>query len=108
MISLIQKEINKYVLFSLVAVFSLSCFHQKIPAKLNLDFNNSLILSDESQFKNMSQLTFSGENAEAYFSADGKILILISILFAGLKCIMVQGEIKNNRVFSIKEKPIKQ
>ena len=55
MISLIRKEINKYVLFSLVAVFSLSCFHQKIPAKLNLDFNNSLILSDESHFKNMSQ-----------------------------------------------------
>jgi len=75
LIYLHQKDINKYVLFSLVAVFSISCFHQKIPAKLNLDFNNSLILSDESHFKNMSQLTFSGENAEAYFSADGKKLI---------------------------------
>ena len=75
MIYLHQKDINKYVLFSLVVVFSISCFHQKIPAKLNLDFNNSLILSDESHFKNMSQLTFSGENAEAYFSADGKKLI---------------------------------
>ena len=75
MIYLHQKDINKYVLFSLVAVFSINCFHQKIPAKLNLDFNNSLILSDESHFKNMSQLTFSGENAEAYFSADGKKLI---------------------------------
>ncbi len=75
MIYLHQKDINKYVLFSLVAVLSISCFHQKIPAKLNLDFNNSLILSDESHFKNMSQLTFSGENAEAYFSADGKKLI---------------------------------
>ena len=75
MIYLHQKDINKYVLFLLVAVFSINCFHQKIPAKLNLDFNNSLILSDESHFKNMSQLTFSGENAEAYFSADGKKLI---------------------------------
>jgi Tol biopolymer transport system component len=75
LIYLHQKDINKYVLFSLVAVFSINCFHQKIPAKLNLDFNNSLILSDESHFKNMSQLTFSGENAEAYFSADGKKLI---------------------------------
>jgi len=75
LIYLHQKDINKYVLFSLVAVFSISCFHQKIPAKLNLDFNNSLILSSESHFKNMSQLTFSGENAEAYFSADGRKLI---------------------------------
>jgi len=75
LIYLHQKDINKYVLFLLVVVFLISCFHQKIPAKLNLDFNNSLILSDESHFKNMSQLTFSGENAEAYFSADGKKLI---------------------------------
>lgn len=30
----------------------------------------------ESHFKNIRQLTFSGENAEAYFSADGKKLIL--------------------------------
>ena len=75
MISLIRKEINKYVIFSFVAGFLLSCFHQRKPTKLNLDFNNSLILSSESHFKNMSQLTFSGENAEAYFSADGKRLI---------------------------------
>jgi hypothetical protein len=26
----------------------------------------------ETHFKHMRQLTFSGENAEAYFSADGK------------------------------------
>ena len=72
MISLNQKEINKYVVFSFVAVFLLSCFHQRKLTSLNLDFNNSLILSGESHFINMSQLTFSGENAEAYFSADGK------------------------------------
>ena len=75
MISLIQKEINKYVVFSFVAVFLLSCIHQRKPTKLKLDFNNSLILSGESHFRNMSQLTFFGENAEAYFSADGRKLI---------------------------------
>ena len=75
MISLNRKEINKYVIFSFVAVLSLGCFHQRKPTKLKLDFNNSLILSSESHFKNMSQLTFSGENAEAYFSADGRKLI---------------------------------
>jgi len=75
MISLNRKEINKYVIFSFVAVLSLGCFQQRKPTKLKLDFNNSLILSSESHFKNMSQLTFSGENAEAYFSADGRKLI---------------------------------
>jgi len=75
MISLNRKEINKYVIFSFVAVLSLGCFHQRKPTKLKLDFNNSLILSSESHFRNMSQLTFSGENAEAYFSADGRKLI---------------------------------
>jgi len=75
MISLNRKEINKYVILSFVAVLSLGCFQQRKPTKLKLDFNNSLILSSESHFKNMSQLTFSGENAEAYFSADGRKLI---------------------------------
>ena len=75
MISLNRKEINKYVIFSFVAVLSLGCFQQRKPTNIKLDFNNSLILSSESHFKNMSQLTFSGENAEAYFSADGRKLI---------------------------------
>ena len=75
MISLNRKEINKYVIFSFVAVLSLGCFHQRKSTKLKLDFNNSLILSSESHFRNMSQLTFFGENAEAYFSADGRKLI---------------------------------
>lgn len=36
----------------------------------------SLIISGERHFKNIRQLTFSGENAEAYFSADGRHLSL--------------------------------
>ena len=38
-------------------------------------YNNLLIQDGESHFKNFRQLTFSGENAEAYFSADGQSLI---------------------------------
>ena len=38
-------------------------------------FNDLLIESGEQYFENMKQLTFSGENAEAYFSLDGKSLI---------------------------------
>ena len=36
----------------------------------------NLILDGENHFANMRQLTFEGENAEAYFSADGQKLIL--------------------------------
>ena len=42
---------------------------------LNLIYNNLLIVEGGSHFKNIAQLTFSGENAEAYFSLDGKKLI---------------------------------
>ena len=39
-------------------------------------YSNHLIQKGEEHIKNLRQLTFSGENAEAYFSADGKKLIL--------------------------------
>ncbi len=39
---------------------------------------NKLIDKNEKHFKNLKQLTFSGENAEAYFSSDSKKLIFQS------------------------------
>ncbi len=39
---------------------------------------NNLLLPDEKHLRNIKQLTFGGENAEAYFSADGKQLIFQS------------------------------
>jgi len=47
------------------------------PAQV-LYYDNSLIEDRETYFSNIRQLTFSGENAEAYFSADGKSLIFQS------------------------------
>ena len=41
-------------------------------------YNDSLIQNGEDHFLHLQQLTFSGENAEAYFSADGKSLIFQS------------------------------
>ena len=38
-------------------------------------YSNNLIQNGEKHFKNIRQLTFSGENAEAYFSFDGSKLI---------------------------------
>src|ERR1041385_7414214 len=40
--------------------------------------NNELRLPNEKHLQNLKQLTFGGENAEAYFSADGKQLIFQS------------------------------
>ncbi len=39
------------------------------------NFNDSLLFPGEKHFKNIRQLTFGGDNAEAYFSYDGKYLI---------------------------------
>ena len=39
------------------------------------EYSNELIQKGEAHFKNIRQLTFSGENAEAYFSFDGSKLI---------------------------------
>ena len=39
------------------------------------DSSNEFIEPQEKHFKNLRQLTFSGENAEAYFSSDSKKLI---------------------------------
>ena len=61
------------ILFLIIFIFS-SCTKQN-NQDLNLIYNNSLIKDGETHFKNISQLTFSGENAEAYFSPDGKKLI---------------------------------
>ena len=60
-------------LFLIIFVF-FNCTNQN-NQDLNLIYNNSLIIDGEIRFKNISQLTFSGENAEAYFSPDGKKLI---------------------------------
>ena len=60
-----------FLIFSFILI---SC-NAKNNQDLNLIYNNSLIVDGESHFKNIAQLTFSGENAEAYFSPDGKKLI---------------------------------
>src|SRR5918995_5016758 len=40
--------------------------------------DDSLLLANEKHLRNLKQLTFGGENAEAYFSADGNQLIFQS------------------------------
>ena len=64
----------------IISVFVLSVFlkqraEESAPAPI---YNDFLIHDGEVHFKNLRQLTHSGENAEAYFSADGKKLIFQS------------------------------
>ena len=60
-----------FILFFLPLIgFTQSMFKQK--TELN---QKTLIYSEESHFKNMRQLTFEGENAEAYWSFDDSKLI---------------------------------
>ena len=56
--------------FVLAIIFTLTLF---VPAQ-----ENTNVVSGEKHLKNIKQLTFGGENAEAYFSTDGKQLIFQS------------------------------
>lgn len=59
-----------------LAFFSVIFGTQKqIPGKLPSPVSDTLHYPEEVHFKNLRQLTFGGDNAEAYFSYDGKYLI---------------------------------
>src|SRR5688572_296136 len=62
---------RKLVLF--LVIFVLLVFSSDARAQ-----NNSLTVAGEKHLQNVKQLTFGGENAEAYFSFDGKQLIFQS------------------------------
>jgi TolB protein len=47
--------------------------HRVIPQPANI--GDTILYPDEHHFKNIQQLTFGGDNAEAYFSADGQWLV---------------------------------
>jgi TolB protein len=55
------------------------------------NFSDTILFPGERHFVNMQQLTFGGDNAEAYFSFDGKWIIfqrtnLKTVLYA-MKCL---------------------
>lgn len=61
-------------IFALGCWFIFSCFRGKA-RDLEIFADDTLQYSEEKHFKNLQQLTFGGDNAEAYFSYDGKWLI---------------------------------
>lgn len=66
---------KRIYVFILLIILLLVLYYTKPGLRIFSEVNNNLIVSGEKHFKNIRQLTFSGENAEAYFSADGKKLI---------------------------------
>src|SRR6188474_65473 len=63
--------------FITVILIALTSFKKAVPP---ITYNSSLTedtlhYPDEKHFKNIQQLTFGGDNAEAYFSFDGKWII---------------------------------
>ena len=67
----------------LVSIFSITIGFQALLSFLPVDqsksainnFSDTIHFEGEDHFKNVRQLTFGGDNAEAYFSFDGKYLI---------------------------------
>src|SRR3954463_685842 len=66
---------NLILLVALVLILAQPKSVERVTAR---QADNSLALPAEKHLRNMRQLTFGGENAEAYFSGDGRQLIFQS------------------------------
>ena len=75
-----QNQTKKYHFYVctallLLAAIGLSFNYTYEFASQHANKSDTILYPDEHHFKNIQQLTFGGDNAEAYFSADGKYLI---------------------------------
>ncbi|HEX4956547.1 MAG TPA: hypothetical protein VFV46_00100 [Lacibacter sp.] len=66
--------IRSYLLLLPFLLPGIATFHASVPVK-QPPVADTVLYADEVHFKNIQQLTFGGDNAEAYFSFDGKWLI---------------------------------
>ena len=81
MIYLINQEKRNLKSFIILIVFSLiliGCVNEKAETLVSENKSAITIFEGEKHFKNIRQLTFSGENAEAYFSYNADKLIFQS------------------------------
>jgi TolB protein len=72
-----MKKYTSIIIISISVLFITASFNKKIntPASLPVLFGDTILYPDETHFKNVQQLTFGGDNAEAYFSFDSKWII---------------------------------
>ncbi len=61
--------------FVLALLFISGSQHNSTFTTIQTGFNDTLLYPEEKHFKNVQQLTFGGDNAEAYWSYDGKWLV---------------------------------
>jgi hypothetical protein len=66
---------NCSLLISAITFFFLSCTNSGKVSNTSTLIADTLKYPEEIHFKNVQQLTFGGDNAEAYFSFDGKSII---------------------------------
>ena len=74
---------------SVAIIIILVSFRVNVPFAIRYSSltNDTILYPEETHFKNIQQLTFGGDNAEAYFSFDSKWLIFQRTnLKEGLKC----------------------
>ena len=94
--------------FALASIAMLSC-NNSMKSASNQAEKDTLRYAEERHFKNIRQLTFGGDNAEAYWSYDGKYLVFQRTLVKdGLPCDQIfvgkvptkKGEAFNYRMVS--------
>src|SRR5450432_4091709 len=79
-LSLLINSLMKRSVFYVCAVFTLvtvimSFSRRPLVTVVKQALGDTILYPDEHHFKNLQQLTFGGDNAEAYFSSDSKYLI---------------------------------
>ncbi|HWP45023.1 MAG TPA: hypothetical protein VNO14_17405, partial [Blastocatellia bacterium] len=72
------RAMMKYLIIALIALSGALALEARTRTAPDYDSDDKLKLPEERHLRNIRQLTFGGENAEAYFSSDGKKLILQS------------------------------
>ncbi len=71
-----MKQLLSFLLTGILVLVAITAFkpHAPLPG-VAISAGDTLQYPEETHFKNIQQLTFGGDNAEAYFSFDGKYLI---------------------------------
>jgi TolB protein len=71
-----MKKFSGCLLISAVIFLTITSFHKNVNLRTaHHSGSDTVLYPQEKHFKNIRQLTFGGDNAEAYFSFDGKYLI---------------------------------
>ena len=68
-----MKKYSTYSFFAFLAIVAIACKGSQ--ASTSTTATDTLVYPEETHFKNIKQLTFGGDNAEAYWSYDSKMLV---------------------------------